>query len=279
MADLPSALTNGGLPTDIPVSGIKAMDVASVRSLPFTVRVRLVPIAPVIGMIDIISGGGRVTVKIFVNGADGLARPEDVLTTNVLWVLGASSAMDMSKDTELPSAATTGEPFMVIPVFGWKETDDAPSRFAPFMVTARLSVPIIPLFGVIDLMVGPKATPTGFPLTGPNVVDVDEGNFSTSTPTSGDMRGVKDVPGCDVKVKVLAADATLVVVPPPVVIVTTLWPTGALTAIATFTVARVPVELIDGGLPTTIPVFGIKSIDVAPVRFFPLMLKVNIVPT
>lgn len=279
MADLPSALTAGGLPTDIPVSGIKAIDVASVRFLPFTVRVRLVPMAPEIGMIDITSGGGKVTVKISAKGADGLARPEDVFTATLLWVLGASAAMDRVIDTELPSAAAMGEPFMVIPVLGWKLTDDAPSKLAPFMVTVRLSVPIIPLLGVIDLIVGPKAIPTGSPLTGPNVVEVDEGDFSTSTPTSGDMRGVKVVPGCVVKVNVLAADATLVVVPPPVVIVTTLGSVGALTAMATLTVASVPAELTDGGLPTTIPVFVIKSTDVAPVRFLPLMLKVNIVPT
>lgn len=254
------------------------MDVASVRSLPFTIRVRLVPIAPEIGMIEIISGGGRVTVKIFAKGADGLARPEDVLTTSVLWVLGASSAIDIVIDTEFPSAAATGDPFMVIPVSGWKETDDAPSRFTPFMVTVRLSVPIIPLFGLREVIVGPKAIPTGSPITGPNVVEVDEGVLSTSTPTSGDIRGVKVVPGDDVIVKIFAAEATLVVVPPPVVIVTTLADVGALTAIATLTVARVPVELIDGGFPTTIPVFGTKSIDVAPVRFFPLMLKPTIDP-
>ncbi len=240
VARVPSALTDGGLPIDTPVSGIKFTDVAPVRSLPFTVNVRLVPIAPEIGMIEAISGGGKVTVKISAKGMDGLARPEDVFTATLLWVLGASCAIDIMIDTELPSAATMGEPFMVIPVFGWKETCEAPSRFAPFMVIVRLSVPIIPLFGLMDVMVGPKAIPTGSPLTGPKVLEVDAGDPSIITPTWGAIRGVKVVPGCDVTVKVFAAEARPVVVPPPVVIVTTLCPTGAPAAIDILTVARVP---------------------------------------
>lgn len=158
---MPSALTDGGFPTNIPVSGIKFTDVAPDRSLPFIVKVRLVPNAPVIGMIEAISGGGRVTVKISAKGVDGFARPLMVLTVIVLAPRGAVEERDMSTVTEFPSGDTIGAPFMVIPVLGWKETCDVPSRLAPFMDTIRLLDPMAPLFGVMDLIVGPKAIPTG----------------------------------------------------------------------------------------------------------------------
>lgn len=148
------------------------------------------PTVLVIGMIDNISGGGGVTVKIFAPITDGLANPPGVVTATVRATWGAVNAIEIDTVTEFPSGDTEGAPFIVIPVFGWKATDVAPPRLAPFMVTSRLDDPMAPLFGLMDVMVGPKAIPTGAACTGPKVLDDEGGGGASSlTPTIGDRIG------------------------------------------------------------------------------------------
>lgn len=69
-------------------------------------------------MIDIISGGGGVTVKIFAPIEAGLASPLGVVTATVRATWGAVNEIETDTVTALPSGDTDGAPFIDIPVLG-----------------------------------------------------------------------------------------------------------------------------------------------------------------
>lgn len=244
VARVPSAFTDGGLPTDIPSAGIKLTCVAFFRLIPFIVKVNVAPTVCWMGMMEKISGSVEIW-NIFAPGIDGSALPEGVFTAIVLDPKDASDAIEIVTSIELPSVATTIL-LCVIPVDGKMLTPVALSKLAPLMVSVILVVPGAPALGSIPVIADPKATPTDGARIGLIVTGVDGGGvFSRSTPTPGDITGLKVfeitgggvwiatptngdtrgdivVPGIVTTVKVFAGEAIDVVVPPGVVMATTL---------------------------------------------------------
>lgn len=190
VARVPSAFIDGGLPTEIPLAGIKLTCVALFRLIPFIVRVNVAPTVCWMGMMEEISGSVEIW-NIFAPGADGETFPEGVFTAMVLGPKDASDAIEIGTSIELPTGATTMLP-IVIPVDGKMITPVALFKLAPLIVSVMLVVPGAPALGSTPVIADPRTTPTDGARIGLIVTGVDGGGvFSSSTPTPGDITGLK----------------------------------------------------------------------------------------